>query len=50
MSNYPVLPAKRLTGSVQISRPTPPKSISLDSPALDVMTDLRYIYAAVIAH
>jgi CBS domain-containing protein len=48
MSNYPVLPAKRLTGSVQISRPTPPKSISLDSPALDVMTDLRCIYAAVI--
>ena len=48
MSNYPVLPAKRLTGSVQISRPTPPRSISLDSPAIYVMTDLRYIYAAVI--
>ncbi len=50
MSAYPILAAKRLTGSVQISRPTPPKSISLDSPTLDVMTDLRYIYAAVIAH
>jgi len=48
MPNYHVLPAQRLTGAVHISRPAPPKTITLESPALDVMTDLRHIYAAVI--
>lgn len=48
MPNYHVLPAQRLTGAVHISRPAPPKAITLESPALDVMTDLRHIYAAVI--
>jgi CBS domain-containing protein len=48
MPNYHVLTTQRLTGAVQISRPAPPKSITLESPALDVMTDLRHIYAAVI--
>ncbi len=48
MSDYHVLPAQRLTGAVQISRPAPPKSVTLESPALDVLTDLRQVYAAVI--
>ncbi len=48
MPNYHALTTQRLTGAVQISRPAPPKSITLESPALDVMTDLRHIYAAVI--
>ncbi len=48
MPNYHVLTTQRLTGAVHISRPAPPKSITLESPALEVMTDLRQIYAAVI--
>ena len=48
MPNYHALPAQRLTGAVQISRPAPPETVTLESPALDVMTDLRHIYAAVI--
>ncbi len=48
MPNYHALPARRLTGAVHISRPAPPKSITLESAAIDVMTDLRQIYAAVI--
>lgn len=48
MPDYHVLPAQRLTGAVRIACPVPPKSVTLTSPALDVMTDLRYIHAAVI--
>lgn len=48
MPNYHVLTTQRLTGAVQISRPAPPKTVTLNSPALEVMTDLRQIYAAVI--
>ena len=48
MPDYHALPAQRLTGAVQISRPAPPKPVTLESPALDVLTDLRQIYAAVI--
>lgn len=48
MPDYQVLPAQRLTGAVRVACPAPPKSVTLRSPALDVMTDLREIHAAVI--
>ncbi len=48
MPNYHALTAQRLTGTVQVSRPVAPKSVTSESPALDVMTDLRKTYAAVI--
>lgn len=48
MPDYHVLPAQRLTGAVRVARPVPPKSVTLTSPALDVMTDLRQIHVAVI--
>ena len=48
MSHYDTLPTLRLNGAVFVSRPPPPKSVTLDSPALDVMTDLRHMHAAVI--
>ena len=48
MREYHSLPAHRLTGTVFVSRPAPPKSVTLESPALDVMTDLRHTHAAVI--
>ena len=48
MRKYDALPAHRLTGAVFVSRPAPPKSVTLESPALDVMTDLRHTHAAVI--
>ena len=48
MPDYHVLPAQRLTGSVRVACPAPQKSVTLKSPALDVMTDLREIHAAVI--
>lgn len=48
MREYDTLPANRLTGTVFISRPAPPKSVTLESPAIDVMTDLRQMHAAVI--
>lgn len=48
MSDFDTLPAQRLTGTVYVSRPAPPKSVTLASPALDVMTDLRHTHAAVI--
>lgn len=48
MREYDTLPVHRLTGTVYVSRPAPPKSVTLESPALDVMTDLRHTLAAVI--
>ena len=39
MSDYHILPAQRLTGAVRVVSPVPPKSVTLASPALDVMTD-----------
>ncbi|SHL13950.1 CBS domain-containing protein [Nitrosospira sp. Nsp11] len=45
MSEYHPLPAQRLAGAVRVARPTPPKSVTLMSPALDVMTDFRTIEA-----
>lgn len=48
MSDYHVLSAQSLTGAVRVASPASPKSVTLTSPAIDVMTDLRYIQAAVI--
>jgi CBS domain-containing protein len=48
MPDYHILPARRLTGAVRIVCPVPPQSVTLQSPASDVMTDLRHAHAAVI--
>ena len=48
MPDYRILPAQRLTGVVRIVSPAPFKSVTLQSPASDVMTDLRHAHAAVI--
>jgi len=47
MPDYHILPAQRLTGAVRVVSPVPPKSVTLASPALDVMTDLRLVPAGV---
>jgi len=49
MNEYKSLPVQYLTGTVQISKPALPNSVTLDSPASEVMTDLRKLHAAVIA-
>jgi len=49
MNEYKSLPVQYLTGTVQISQPASPNSVTLDSPASEVMTDLRKLQAAVIA-
>jgi CBS domain-containing protein len=48
MPDYHILPARRLTGAVRIVCPAPSKPVTLQSPASDVMTDLRHAHAAVI--
>jgi hypothetical protein len=48
MTNYHLLPAQRLAGAVRVACPALPKPVDLAAPALDVMTDLRHIPAAVI--
>ena len=48
MREYDTLPVHLLTGAVFVARPAPPKSVTLESPAIDVMTDLRHMHAAVI--
>ncbi|SEL43606.1 CBS domain-containing protein [Nitrosovibrio tenuis] len=47
MPDYHVLPAQRLTGAVRVVCPAAPASVTLTSPALEVMTDLRHIHAGV---
>ena len=47
MTEYHVLPAQRLSGAIRIFQPDQPKSITLESPALDAMTDLRLVHSAV---
>ncbi len=49
MNEYKSLPVQYLTGTVQISKPAFPNSVTLNSPASEVMTDLRKLHAAVIA-
>ena len=48
MQNYPPLPEQQLRGAVFVARPAPPKAVSAESPALDVMTDLRSTHSAMI--
>ncbi len=49
MNEYKSLALQYLAGTVQISKPALPNSVTFDSPASEVMTDLRKIHAAVIA-
>ena len=48
MPDYHILAAQRLTGAIRIVCPAAPPSVTLTSPASDVMTDLRHAHAAVI--
>ncbi len=48
MFDYHTLSARYPTGTVLVSRPPQSKSVTLESSALDVMTDLRHNDAAVI--
>jgi len=48
MRNYHPLPEQRLSGAVFVARPAPPKLVTPESPAVDVMTDLRYTHPAII--
>lgn len=48
MRNYHPLSQQRLSGAVVVARPAPPKSVTPDSPAQDVMTDLRHTHSALI--
>ncbi|PXW91324.1 CBS domain protein [Nitrosomonas sp. Nm84] len=49
MNEYKSLAVQYLAGTVQVSKPASPNSVTFDSPASEVMTDLRKIQAAVIA-
>ena len=48
MTEYHVLSAQRLSGAVRIFQPDPPKSVTFESPALDIMTDLQLSHVATI--
>ncbi|MEP7155995.1 MAG: CBS domain-containing protein [Betaproteobacteria bacterium] len=48
MRTFHPLAERRLSGAVFVARPAPPKSVTEDSPALDVMTDLRHTHSALI--
>jgi CBS-domain-containing membrane protein len=48
MTGYHVLPARQLTDTVRIAHPIPPKHVTMESPALEIMTDLRHSHAAGI--
>jgi CBS-domain-containing membrane protein len=49
MNEYKSLSVQYLVGTVRISQPALPNAVTFDSPASEVMTDLRKINAAVIA-
>lgn len=49
MNHYHSLNEQRLEQPVYIARPAPPRAVTEVSPALDVMTDLRYGQADLIA-
>lgn len=49
VNGYKSLTAQYLTGTVRISQPLSPNPVTFDSPAAEVMTDLRKTQAAVIA-
>ena len=48
MSNYSPLSALFLSGTARIFQPAPPKHVTPESLAIDVMTDLRCTHIAVI--
>lgn len=48
MNEYKSLAVQYLSGHVLVAKPVSPNPVTFDSPALDVMTDLRQIHAAVI--
>ncbi|MCB1949821.1 CBS domain-containing protein [Nitrosomonas sp.] len=48
MTEYHVLPAQRLSGVVRVFESAPAKRVTLQSPALDIMTDLRHSHVATI--
>ncbi|MCO6428062.1 CBS domain-containing protein [Nitrosomonas communis] len=48
MPEYPILPARHLTGAVRLIYPAPPRLVTMESPALEIMTDLRHIHIAEI--
>ena len=48
MRDYHPLAALRLNGAVSVSKPPAPPNVTLESPASEVMTDLRHTHAAVI--
>jgi CBS domain-containing protein len=47
MFDYHVLPSQRLASGVRLVSPLLPKPVTLSSPALEVMTDLRLVPAGV---
>ncbi|MEK6735650.1 MAG: CBS domain-containing protein [Pseudomonadota bacterium] len=49
MSDYKPLSVQYLSGAVRVSQPASPKPVTLESSACEVMTDLRYVSAAVIS-
>ena len=49
MQDFHALAEQRLEHPVYIARPAPPRAVTEDSPALDVMTDLRFYQADLIA-
>ena len=49
MTKFHALPAQRLSGTVRVFKPAAAKRVTLHSPALDIMTDLRHSHVATIA-
>ncbi len=49
MNEYKSLAVQYLTGTVQVSQPASPNPVTFKSSAIEVMTDLRTIQAAVIS-
>ncbi|SER68716.1 CBS domain-containing protein [Nitrosomonas sp. Nm51] len=48
MTEYHILPTQRLSGVVRVFESAPAKRVTLQSPALDIMTDLRHSHVATI--
>lgn len=48
MTEYHALPVQRLSGAVRVYKPAPAKRVTLESSALDIMTDLRHSHVAII--
>ena len=49
MTEYHALPAQHLSGAVRVFKSAPAKRVTLESPAIDIMTDLRHSHVATIA-